>query len=191
MAGTVRRVGILEMAGADPLRRSFWEIFTQRLNELGWVEGESVAFDFRWADGHEDRLAAAAAEPVGNGVDVLVTTGTPAADLASRATSTLPIVMATGTALDAARANVAGVIDLPPGLSARQLALLHEAAPDAACLAVLLDEANSSSPRAIKESRKAAGAIGISLKEEYNRKIVAALGLAIPDALLRQGIVIG
>ena len=66
MAGIVRRVGILEWPVRTPLRRSFWEIFTQRLNDLGWVEGESVAFDLRWADGHEDRLAAAAAELVGN-----------------------------------------------------------------------------------------------------------------------------
>ena len=113
MAGTVRRVGILEMAGADPLRLSLWQVFRHRLHEAGWVEGENVTFDFRWADGHEDRLAAAAAELIGNGMDVLVTTGTLAADLASRATSILPIVMATGTAPDAAPANVAGVIDLP------------------------------------------------------------------------------
>ena len=98
MAGTVRRVGILEMAGPDPLRLSLWDVFKQRLKELGWIEGENISFDFRWADGHETRLKAGAAQLTGSNVDVLVTTGTPAADLASRATSTLPIVMATGTA---------------------------------------------------------------------------------------------
>jgi putative ABC transport system substrate-binding protein len=153
------------MAGADPLRVSLWDVFRRRLREAGWVEGEGIAFDFRWADGHEDRLAAAAAELIGNGVEVLVTAGTPAADLASRATSTLPIVMATGTAPDGVRANVAGVIDLPPGLSARRLALLHEAVPDAACLAVLLDEANSSSLRAIEETHQAARDLGVALKD--------------------------
>ncbi|HYJ44663.1 MAG: ABC transporter substrate-binding protein [Xanthobacteraceae bacterium] len=167
MAGPLRRVGILEMAGADPLRLSLWQVFRHRLQEAGWIEGESIDFDFRWADGHEDRLANAAAELVRSNVDVLVTTGTPAADLASRATLTLPIVMATGTAPDAARANVAGVIDLPPGLSARRLALLHEAVPDAVCLAVLLDGANSSSPRAIEEAGQAARALGVVLKDYW------------------------
>jgi putative ABC transport system substrate-binding protein len=167
MAGTVRRVGILEMAGADPLRLSLWNVFKQQLKELGWIEGENIRLDFRWADGHEERLAAAAAEWIGNGVDLLVTTGTPAADLASRATSTLPIVMATGTAPDTGRANVAGVIDLPPGLSTKRLVLLHEALPDVVCLAALLDRANTSSPRAIEESRQAASSVGVVLKEYW------------------------
>jgi putative tryptophan/tyrosine transport system substrate-binding protein len=167
MGGKGRRVGILEMAGPDSLRLSLWDVFKQRLSELGWSEGDDVSFDFRWADGHEEWLAAAVADLVGSGVDVLVTAGTPAADLASQATSKLPIVMATGTAPDRLPANVAGVIDLPPGLSGRRLALLHEAVPDADCLAVLLDEANSSSPRAIEESRQAAPLLGVVLKEYW------------------------
>ena len=162
-----RRIGILEMATADPLRVSLWDVFKQRLRELGWAEGHDVSFDFRWADGHEDRLAAFAGELVRSHVDVLVTTGTPAADLASRTTSEVPIVMATGTAPDTPRANVAGVVDLPPGLSAERLELLHEAVPHAACLAVLLDHANSSSPRAMSESSDAARACGIALKDYW------------------------
>jgi hypothetical protein len=46
MAGTVRRVGILEMAGADPLRLSLWNVFKQQLKELGWIEGENIRLDF-------------------------------------------------------------------------------------------------------------------------------------------------
>ena len=162
-----RRIGILEMAGADPLRVSLWDVFKQRLRELGWAEGHDVSFDFRWADGYEDRLAAFAGELVRSHVDVLVTTGTPAADLASRTTSEVPIVMATGTAPDTPRANVVGVVDLPPGLSAERLELLHEAVPHAACLAVLLDHAKSSSPRAMSESSDAARACGIALKDYW------------------------
>ena len=167
MGGKLMRVGVLEMAGADPLRLSLWDVFKQRLRELGWIEGENIDFDFRWADGHEDRLAAAAAELAGGDADVLVTTGTSAADLASRATSERPIVMATGTAPDTPRANVAGVIDLPPGLSARRLELLYQAVPGAACLAVLLDEANSSSPRAVAEAQHAARSLGVTLKDYW------------------------
>ena len=162
-----RRIGILEMAGADPLRVSLWNVFKQRLAELGWAEGDGVSFDFRWADGHQDRLAVAAAELVCGNIDILVTTGTPAADLASRATSDLPIVMATGTAPDTPRSNVAGVVDLPPGLSAKRLDLLHEAVPYAGCLAILLDRANSSSPRAIGESLEMARSRGILLRDYW------------------------
>lgn len=164
-----KRIGILEMAGADPLRVSLWDVFKYRLAELGWVEGADVRFEFRWADGHEDRLANAAQELVDSDVDVLVTTGTPAADVASRATSDHPIVMATGTAPDTPRSNVAGVVDLPPGLSAKRLDLLHETVPHAACLAILLDQVNSSSPRAISESRDMARLRGILLRDYWIR----------------------
>lgn len=163
----VRRVGILEMAGPDPLRVALWDVFRQRLRELGWSEGRNVNFEFRWADGHEERLAGAAAELARESIDVLVTTGTPGADAASRATSVLPIVMATGTAPPSPRANVAGVIDLPPGLSAKRLELLHQAVPGAAALAILLDRANSSSPRAISEAQAAARPLGISVKDHW------------------------
>jgi putative ABC transport system substrate-binding protein len=68
------------------------------LNELGHAEGADISLSFRWADGHTERLAAAATDLVDLKVDVLVTAGTPAAAAASRATSGIPIVMATASA---------------------------------------------------------------------------------------------
>lgn len=162
-----RSVGILEVASADPLRVALWDFFKQRLRELGWTEGQDVNFEFRWADGHEERLPEAAAELIRGSADVLVTTGTAGADAASRATSALPIVMATGTAPETPRANVAGVIDLPPGLSAMRLELLSQAVPNASRFGLLTDRANSSSPRAVAETQAAARALGLVVKDYW------------------------
>src|SRR5512144_67941 len=109
-----QRVGILETAAPDPERLALWGLFKHRLHELGRAD---IAFEFRWAEGHTEHLAAAAAELVGLKVDVLVTAGTPAAAAASRATSEIPIVMATGVGLgtqltegsERRNANVTGI----------------------------------------------------------------------------------
>src|SRR5689334_14486347 len=122
-APRVRRVGILEMAAPDAERLALWDLFQRCLNDLGHVEGASIGFEFRWAEGRTDRLAAAAAELVKLDVDVLVTAGTPAAAAAVRATPDIPIVMATGVGLGTqltegggAPRNVTGISDLPPGV---------------------------------------------------------------------------
>ena len=140
-------------------------MFKHRLHELGRAD---IAFEFRWAEGDTERLAAAAAELVGFKVDVLVTAGTPAAAAASRATSDIPIVMATGVGLgtqltagsERRNANVTGISDLPPGVSAKRLQLLREALPGAAALAILADRGNPSSPLAVRETQAAAQALG-------------------------------
>src|SRR5205814_5429329 len=130
-----KRIGILETASADPDRLALWDVFKRRLHELGHAEGADIGLEFRWADGRTERLATAAAELVEFKVDVLVTAGTPAAAAASRATSAIPIVMATGVGLgtdlgtqlttgsERRNANVTGISDLPPGVSAKRLQL--------------------------------------------------------------------
>src|SRR5829696_7721914 len=95
----IQRIGILEMAAPDPERLALWDIFKRRLHELGHAEGKDIELQFRWAEGHTERLAAAAVELIALNADVLVTAGTPAAAAASRATATIPIVMATGVGL--------------------------------------------------------------------------------------------
>ena len=95
----MKRIGILETASADPDRLTLWDIFERRLADLGHAKGTDIGVEFRWADGRTEQLAAAAAELVGLKVDVLVTAGTPAAAAARRATSVIPIVMATGVGL--------------------------------------------------------------------------------------------
>jgi putative ABC transport system substrate-binding protein len=171
----IQHIGILEMAAPDPERLALWEIFKRRLHELGHAEGAGIELHFRWAEGHTERLAAAAAELVALEADVLVTAGTPAAAAASRATTTTPIVMATGVGLGtqltegAARrsANVTGISDLPPGVSEQRLRLLREALGDKPGVAILADRGNPSSPLALRETQAAAQALGGTVKDYW------------------------
>lgn len=170
----MKRIGILETASADPDRLALWDVFKRRLNELGHAEGADISLEFRWADGRTERLAAAAAELVDLQVDVLVTAGTPAAAAASRATSTIPIVMATGVGLgtqltkgsERRNANVTGISDLPPGVSEKRLQLLREAVSSTA-LAILADRGNPSSPLALRETQATAQSLGVSMKDYW------------------------
>lgn len=173
MGGGVRRIGVLEMAAPDPERLALWDIFKARLRELGHVEGADIALEFQWAEGRQERLAAAAAAFVRTRVDVLVTTGTPAAAAASRATRDIPVIMATGVAVgtqlsDGATgpsANVTGISDLPPGVSEKRLRLLHQAV--GGHLAFLADRANPSSPLAVGETKTAAQALGLTIPDYW------------------------
>ena len=170
----VKRIGILETASADPDRLALWDIFERRLHELGHANGADIGVEFRWADGRTERLAAAAAELVDLKVDVLVTAGTPAAAAASRATSAIPIVMATGVGLatqlttgsERRNANVTGISDLPRGVSEKRLQLLGEAVSSGA-LAILADRGNPSSPLALRETQAAAQSLGVSAKDYW------------------------
>jgi putative ABC transport system substrate-binding protein len=170
-AAKVTRLGILETSSPDPARLELWEAFRLRLRELGHEEGRNIRFEFRWACGKPDRLPDLAAELVQLRVDVIITTGTPAAFAAQRATTTIPIVMATGVSVGTglnegaagSGANITGLSDLAPGLSAKRLALLREAVPGAAHFAVLWDKTNPSGSLAVPEYREAARAMGVSL----------------------------
>jgi putative ABC transport system substrate-binding protein len=171
----VKLIGILETAAPDPDRLALWKIFERRLHELGYSEGSNMSLEFRWANGRTERLAAEAAALVDLKVDVLVTAGTPAAAAASRATSEIPIVMATGVGLGTQlteraqrrNANVTGISDLPAGVSAKRLQLLSEAAPDAAILAILADRGNPSSPLAFRETEAAAQSLGLAVRDYW------------------------
>ena len=88
------RIGLLETSSSSSARLLLWEALRQRLRELGYLEGQNIAFETRFAEGKSDRLSAGAAELVGLKVDVIVTSGTPAALAAKHATRTVPIVMA-------------------------------------------------------------------------------------------------
>src|SRR5438552_3482285 len=78
-----------------PLAQSQWTAaFVQRLRELGWIEGHTVAIEYRWAEGQIERLGAIAAELVRAKVDIIVTAGTPAIAAAKHATALIPIVFA-------------------------------------------------------------------------------------------------
>ena len=121
--------------------------FLEGLKEGGYVDGRNVAIEYRWADGRLDRLPALAADLVRRQVKVLVASGVDATLAAKSATTTIPIVFQSGA--DPVRAgfvsnlsrpggNVTGVSNFSVGLGAKRLELLHEIAPTADVVAVLI-----------------------------------------------------
>jgi putative tryptophan/tyrosine transport system substrate-binding protein len=146
--------------------------FHQGLKEAGYVEGHNVAIEYRWAEGHNDRLPALAAELVRRQVAGIVTGGTPPAFAAKAATSTIPIVFSVG--IDPVRAglvaslnrpggNVTGVAVLTVELAAKRVQLLHELLPTASVIAVLF---NPTSPLTEPETsvvQDAARSLGLEL----------------------------
>ena len=149
-AAKTARIGFL---GADT--QSGIEIRLERfragLRDLGYVEGDNIFIDFRWAEGNYLRLAEFAAELVRLKVDLLATYGTPATLAAKQATTTVPIVMivsgdaiATGIVASLARpgGNVTGSTFFGPELNAKGVELLKEAFPSASRVAILLNPDN-------------------------------------------------
>src|SRR5947199_223321 len=93
-AGAVRRIGLLRAGGSSVVESERYnEVFRQGLRDLGYVEGQNLIIEYRWAEGSVDRLLTLAAELVQLPVEVMVTGGSPAVRAAQQATRTLPIVM--------------------------------------------------------------------------------------------------
>ena len=169
----VRRIGFLDYASPEAGRLRLWDAFRQRMQELGYVEGDSVVFEPRWAEGRADRLPALAAELVNLKVDVIVTATSPATQAAKRATNTIPIVMATGTdpvsqgfvvSLNRPNKNVTGVATIDADLGAKRLELLQEAVPQASRFAMIWDASSEGAKIEARNSQSAAQALGISLQ---------------------------
>ena len=166
------RIGVLDYTSPEAGRLQLWEAFRQRLREFGYLEGQNIAFEYRWAQGKLEDLPTMAAELVRLKVDVIVTGGSAAAQAAKRSTSTIPIVMATGgdpvgTGLVASLArpggNVTGVSLLSAELSLKRLELLREIVPKIARVAVLWDEASGFGD-AVRETQVAAGSFRLPLQ---------------------------
>jgi putative ABC transport system substrate-binding protein len=148
------------------------EAFRQGLRELGYVEGQNILIQYRYAEGVEERLPNLAAELVQLNVDVIFVNGTTGTQAVKRATKTIPIVMASvtdpvGAGLVASLAhpggNVTGVSNLLE-LSGKQLELLKEAFPKVTRVAVLWDPANTANARLLGEMKVAAGVLRIILQ---------------------------
>jgi putative ABC transport system substrate-binding protein len=145
----------------------------QRLRELGYLEGQNIAFEPRFAEGQTDRLAGLAAELVALKVDVIVTSGTPASLAAKQATLTIPIVMAqladpVGSGLVASLGrpggNVTGLSTQDADLSGKRLGLLKEIVPTVSRIALLIDETNPGTVLIAKGTQAAARSAGVQLQ---------------------------
>jgi putative tryptophan/tyrosine transport system substrate-binding protein len=149
-ADKIFRIGYVGTLAADSLPK-LPEAFRAGLRDLGYEEGRNIVMEFRWADGHYERLPALFSELIRLNVDVIVTYGTAGGLAAKQATTTIPIVFA--TAADAVASglvaslaqpggNVTGTTHFIPELSAKQLELLKEAIPNLTDVAILLNPAN-------------------------------------------------
>ena len=155
------RIGVLGLANPAAYAAQL-DAFRAGLRELGYVEGRNIAIEYRWADGHYDRLKVLAAELAGLKVDVIVTHGA-GAMAAKSVTTTTPIVtyigdmVAAGLAASLARpaGNVTGTSFLGPELTAKRLELLKDAVPRLAQVAFVRNPAGVSSSR-ISETMNAA-----------------------------------
>jgi putative ABC transport system substrate-binding protein len=144
--------------------------FRKGLSEAGYIEGQNIAIEYRWAEGQYDRLPALAAELVHRNVAVLVATGgEPSALAAKGATSAIPIVFTVGgdpvkdglvASLNRPGGNATGVSLLTTTPEAKRLGLLHELVPGAAVVGVLIDPNSPDGEAQSRELRDAARTIG-------------------------------
>jgi putative ABC transport system substrate-binding protein len=146
--------------------------FVQRLHELGWNEGRTIAIEYRWAEGREERYAEIAAEFVRLKVDVILAGGTEPAIAAKQATSVIPIVFPTagdpvGSGLVASLArpggNVTGLSNQASDLPAKRLEILREVFPDLRRLGVMANAAYSGGVTERDEIEVAARTFGLEL----------------------------
>jgi putative ABC transport system substrate-binding protein len=163
-AGKLPTIGFL--GAQTPAAQSQWTAaFVQRLRELGWIEGRTVAIEYRWAEGRSERYAEIAAELVRLKVDVIVTIGTATVVAAKQATSVIPIVFASagdpvGTGLVASLSrpggNVTGVSSQSHDTASKRLELLREVVPGLRRLAILANVGNSANVLEMGEAQTAA-----------------------------------
>jgi putative ABC transport system substrate-binding protein len=144
--------------------------FTQRLRELGWIEGRTITIEYRWSEGRAERSVQIAAEFVRLKVDVIVTSGTPQVLAAKQATSVIPIVfarvgdpVANGLVASLARpgGNVTGLSSQSDDLAGKRLELLREVVPSLRRVAILANVGNPFSVIESGEAQAAARTLGL------------------------------
>src|SRR5262245_51887632 len=146
--------------------------FVQRLRELGWIDGRTIAIEYRWAEGRSERYAEIAAEFVQLKVNVILTWGTAAVVAAKRATTVIPIVFATagdpvGTGLVAKLArpggNVTGLSNQLPDSAGKRIELLRAIIPDLRRLAILTNIGSPIGVLELGEAQTAAHTLGLEV----------------------------
>src|SRR5947207_13735875 len=146
-----------------------WQPFRQALRELGYVEGQNIAYEYRYGEGAPDRLAAVAVELVRRPVDVIATYGTPPTQAAKEATATIPIVMVgigdpvrAGLVASLARpgGNITGNTVIGPDLNPKRLQILREAIATVTRVAYLANPYNPPNVTALTDTKLSASAAG-------------------------------
>jgi putative ABC transport system substrate-binding protein len=170
-AGKPPTIGYL--GGGGPASQRAWvDAFVQRLRDLGWIEGRTVAIEYRWGEGRAERYAEIAAEFVRLKVDVILAGGTEPAIAAKQATSVIPIVFPTagdpvGSGLVASLArpggNVTGLSNQASDLPAKRLEILREVFPDLRRLGVMANIGYSGGVTERNEIEVAARTFGLEL----------------------------
>ena len=164
-------IGVLNATSPSPLSAPFMGAFRQGLSEAGYVEGQNLAIEYRWAEGHYDRLPALAADLVGRKVDLIMASTPPSALAAKSATSTIPIVFRSGAdpvgdglvaSLARPGGNLTGVSFVADELTAK-LELLSELVPRAGVIALLMNPNNATAERVIRDVQEATRTKGLQL----------------------------
>jgi ABC-type uncharacterized transport system substrate-binding protein len=187
--GKMWRIGFLSPQSlSDPRTSRLFGAFREGLRELGYVEGQNIAIESRWADGKYDRLPGLAAGLVSLKLDIIVTTSLPAIQAAKQATGTIPIVMATSLANPLAErqghrrsgvdpvstgflaslarpgGNITGLSAMAPELVGKQLELLKEVVPKVSRVALLGNPANPGTAPMVRRTQDTARELGIQLQ---------------------------
>ena len=191
--GALPVVGFLGAPSAAPYARYVAAVH-QGLKEVGYVEHQNVAMEYRWADSQYDRLPALAADLVSRRVAVIVPIGgSPAVLAAKAATSTIPIVFNLGadpielglvTNLSRPGGNITGIAMMALEIETKQLQLLHELAPTSTSIAILLNPSSGQAQPQEREAQEAARVLGLQvlvLKASTEREIEQAFAALVRE----------
>jgi putative ABC transport system substrate-binding protein len=182
-------IGYLHFASPDYIPAP--DSFLQGLREYGYVDGQNIALDYRWAEGEYDRLPAMAAELVAQGVDLIAAFGPPPAKAAKNATSTIPIVFEVGN--DAVEAGLVNSLAQPGGnatglsilfvqVTAKRLELLCELLPVAKTVGLLVNPKSPTAEPSIRGASEAARAKSVQLSV-FHASTVAEIDAAFSAAV--------
>jgi putative ABC transport system substrate-binding protein len=147
--------------------------FRQGVSETGYIEGQNVTIEYRWAEGHDDRLPELAADLVRRRVSVIAATSTPAALAAKGATATIPIVFETAgdpiklglvASLNRPGSNITGVTQLNSELVSKRLGLLHDLIPTATIIGFLVNPTDPRAESQTREMQEAAHTLGLQIQ---------------------------
>jgi putative ABC transport system substrate-binding protein len=191
-SGKIFRIGFLDNSTASGMA-VLLDAFQQELTKLGWVQGKNIAIEYRFAEQKLERLPELATDLVRLKVDLIVGTTTPAALAAKKATTTIPIVMASvtdpvGAGLVASLArpggNITGTSGLADELNTKRLEILKDAVPNLARVGIL--RLAGGSDRQLKVLRPAALALKLKLEEIETQPAAKALSSAFQTAEQKQ-----